>query len=347
MKYVSINNLQPGDVVADRVCDSTGRILLEKNTALTRFYIQKLKGLNFPGIYVDSELGIDIAVEDFIPISLKRETMESLYKLDITDTIDNAKRIVSYIFDKKDISLDYLDTRGEDNKIFEHSIAVAQNSVVIGKALGFNQESLVDLAVAGLLHDVGKLFGDKKLAQKASLDFSKIEGDYEEQKHPIYAYQLLKDEIDLKSTTKAAIVFHHVDENMIKNMVVKDIHVFAKIVNIANAYDNIRYRDGNINPALAVEYLKSNSGIKFNSEIVNKFLDFAPLFPVGITVFLSTGELAIVLNQNKGFPERPKIVIVSGENKGMKIDLLDRENLNIVINGSELENINQREMKVR
>ena len=59
---------------------------------------------------------------------------------------------------------------------------------------------------------------------------------------------------------------------------------------------------------------------------LNKKLDFTAVYPSGNKVLLNTGETAIVVNQNKGFPERPMVQLVMNQN-GVVYDKIEVRNL--------------------
>ena len=55
----------------------------------------------------------------------------------------------------------------------------------------------------------------------------------------------------------------------------------------------------------AVEYLKSFKNVLFDGKIVDALLDFTAVYPSGSVVVTNEGNIAVVIKQNKGFPERP------------------------------------------
>ena len=59
----------------------------------------------------------------------------------------------------------------------------------------------------------------------------------------------------------------------------------------------------------AIEYLKVFKNIKFDGKIVDALLDFTAVYPSGSVIVTNQGEVAVVIRQNKGFPERPIIQI--------------------------------------
>lgn len=66
MRCVSIYAAEPGMILANEVINSMGKVLICKNTELTRGYIEKLIEIGIPSVYIDDELskGIEIDVDE-------------------------------------------------------------------------------------------------------------------------------------------------------------------------------------------------------------------------------------------------------------------------------------------
>ena len=63
-----------------------------------------------------------------------------------------------------------------------------------------------------------------------------------------------------------------------------------------------------------VEYLKSSKGKLFDEKVVDILLEFVAVYPVGSKVMTNEGEIALIIHQNKGFPERPALKIITDKN---------------------------------
>ena len=60
----------------------------------------------------------------------------------------------------------------------------------------------------------------------------------------------------------------------------------------------------------AVEYMKGFKNILFDGQIVDILLQFTAVYPTGSIVVTNEQESAIVIKQNKNFPERPIIKVI-------------------------------------
>lgn len=94
--------------------------------------------MGFNGFYVESEIDKDVFVQPLIPDNLKNKIIKDLRMISIKSAMIDAKDIVVYILDafkENKVSLDYIENRTKDAAVFQHAIAVAEISVIIGKAL--------------------------------------------------------------------------------------------------------------------------------------------------------------------------------------------------------------------
>ena len=63
-----------------------------------------------------------------------------------------------------------------------------------------------------------------------------------------------------------------------------------------------------------VEFLKASKDTMFDAKVIDTLLDFTAVYPSGSKVLTNEKETAIVIRQNKGFPERPVLQIVTDKN---------------------------------
>ena len=118
-----------------------------------------------------------------------------------------------------------------------HSERVTMFSELIAKELGFSQEEIDNLNLAGLLHDIGKIGVDESILRKpAKLTPAEFE---EIKKHPEYAANILESIPQLRNIIPS-IRHHHerYDGNGYPNgLKGEDIPYFARILAIADTFD--------------------------------------------------------------------------------------------------------------
>lgn len=348
MRFISINNVKEGMVLSKPICNEQNKPLLREGATLSTNLIEKLKSMNYKGLYIEDELTKDIVVEDMISNETKDYTLNSLRRMDVENTVKSAEMIVDDLCAKKNISFDMLNTgAASSNNIYHHSLNVCEFAVAIGRSLGYDKSKLVDLAVSALLHDIGKICVDKNNkikvnvseALKKQCNISGNMDEYEEKMHPVYGYNLIVNNPEIKATTKQGVLFHHEDEDgksllcQAMNISSSRIYPYAKIIHICDYYDHLLTGDilgKMISPSDAYEVLNAGCGTKFNTELVGVFQRNIPAYPIGVTVTLSNGLTGVVYENNKNLPLRPKIKLETGQ----KVDL--SVVMNVTITGIQM-----------
>ena len=157
MRYVPLQEAQPGMQLATEIFDSKGRTLVGTDIVLSANYIEKLMEYGYAGVYIRDELTEDIDIESAISPGLRTKGLECLRSMNIDGCMDVAKSIVEEILSKGKISLDMMDLRNFDDYTYGHSLNVAIICGVIGMGMGLDEKEIGQLVTAALLHDLGKL----------------------------------------------------------------------------------------------------------------------------------------------------------------------------------------------
>jgi HD-GYP domain len=157
-----------------------------------------------------------------------------------------------------------------------HSVRVGKYSEIIAQELGWTQEEVEGAAVAGYLHDVGKLTVDRRIINAPYRINAKESAELN--KHPGVGYEILLPIRHPFTDVPLAAKYHHErldGRGYPDGLYDKDIPYIAKIVNLADSFDAMTtdrpYRHRR--PANEViDDLKRNSGKQFAPELVSAFL---------------------------------------------------------------------------
>ncbi|OIQ49695.1 Cyclic di-GMP phosphodiesterase response regulator RpfG [Pseudodesulfovibrio hydrargyri] len=115
-----------------------------------------------------------------------------------------------------------------------HHRRVGLASALLGNRVGIKPSSLVDLLLAGLLHDIGAFSMD------LALDGLSFDADLEE--HAVVGYRLLKDHPFLERPSRM-VLYHHTswrDLRVIRQEGDRETLLLANIVNLADRVDILR-----------------------------------------------------------------------------------------------------------
>ena len=316
MRYISIEDAEPGMLLGKPVYDAFSRMLVAKKRPLTAEYIQKLKIRGYLGFYIEDEFSEGIEVKEAISPELRNRGVDALRKKNIDATMQVAKDIVGQILHSDTISLDMVDLRTFDDYTYRHSVNVAVLSTIIGMGMGLNQSELNDVCIGAIFHDMGKLMIDGDIINKQGRltkdEFRLIK------MHPQLSLELLTNRWNVSIEAKEAILCHHENDDgsgYPRGLQKEEIPLYARIIHVADVYDALTskrpYKDP-YTPSESIEYLMGGCNILFDEKVVRAFLKWVPVYPKGVVVKLSDGRDAIVCENTKN-PIRPKVRLRSGE----------------------------------
>lgn len=157
-----------------------------------------------------------------------------------------------------------------------HCERVGKLCELIGNAMRLGPESVRELKMAGLLHDIGKIGIDESVLNKSG---KLTEAEWRDmRRHPEIGYHILRSVNEFAPIAK--YVLHHHEKidgtgypRQLKN---EEIPIQSKIISIADAYDAMSshrpYRE-DLSLSKVVEELKANAGSQFDPEILKIFID--------------------------------------------------------------------------
>jgi HD-GYP domain-containing protein (c-di-GMP phosphodiesterase class II) len=156
-----------------------------------------------------------------------------------------------------------------------HSVRVGKYSEIIGRELGWGEDEVEGAAVAGYLHDVGKLTVERKIINAPYRINAKESAELN--KHPAVGFEILSPIHHPYTDVPLAAKYHHErldGHGYPDGLYDRQIPYIAKIVNLADSFDAMTtdrpYRRRR--PANEVfEDLQRNSGKQFAPEIVSAF----------------------------------------------------------------------------
>ncbi|MDD6491709.1 MAG: HD domain-containing protein [Firmicutes bacterium] len=326
MKLCTVSELKGGEVLAKAIMTSEFRILLSEETVLRPEYIQKIEELGITEVYVKEDDQVHTQevvllksdVENFFRDRVKSILEKHTYShndelMELSQTADN---IIMNILQEEEVVEKIFDIKERSSDIYEHSISICSLGTLTALKLKLPKEKVHDIGVGCLLHDLGLRYLTIEYTDQDVSTLSKIEfAEY--MKHPVYGYSAVKNENWISDTSKNIILYHH--ERMDGSgypLKAKDIPFEAQIVNICDTFDEMICGIGckRLKVYEAVEYLKTFKGIKYNSEIVDVFLEFTAVYPAGSQVLLSDHSIGKVIRQNKEFPDRPVVQLIKDKN---------------------------------
>ncbi len=225
---------------------------------------------------------------------------------------ETAQNIITDILEEEEVVEKVYDVRERSADIYEHSLQVCTIAALIALKLGMTEKQVYDISVGSLIHDLGLRYLVVRYEdQDINLLPKKEQEEYK--KHPIYAYTAIKNETWLSEAAKEIVLNHHEKKDSSGYPLGTDhFSRMTQIVGVCDEFDELICGVGKARVRVheAINNIRNYSGIWYDSDIVDAFLQLIAVYPVGSKVKTNQGETGIVMKQNAHFPERPVIRIM-------------------------------------
>ncbi|BBM64869.1 HD family phosphohydrolase [Vibrio alfacsensis] len=199
--------------------------------------------------------------------------------------------------------------RQKDSYLLEHSVNVACLLVTFGKHLGLSKDTLKQLAIGGIIHDIGKIKVDDDILQKPA---RLTPEEFEHMKlHQVYAKRIILGVKGLSDVSRDVCLMHHEKldgKGYPLGLSGDQIPLHGRMSCVVDIYDALTservYKKG-MSSAEAFKILLSLTPFHLDADLVYKFINCIGIYPVGSIVELSDGRVAIVWTSNASQPLKP------------------------------------------
>lgn len=328
MKYVHIDSVESGQYLGRTIFSSNGAVLLSEGVQLTVYMITTLRRIGVTMLYIKDPLLEDVEIVDVVSEENKRAVMQKMGEM--LQSIRSGKefntrhisvsvdRLLDDVMQNREVLLQLSDIRTKDNEQYLHALNVCTMSALIGINMGLTQTQVKELSVGALLHDIGKV---ELLTDDSNPDLRKH--------HTWRGFDLLKSKREF-SLLIAHVAFQHHEapdgSGIPRGLGDEQIHLYPKIVAVANTYDNLLYDPATGKRTLpheACETMLALSGSKLDHECVVQFMRTVSIYPTGTSVRLSNKEVGVVVGQHRGLPGRPVVRVVKKDDEELNIKEID------------------------
>jgi HD-GYP domain-containing protein (c-di-GMP phosphodiesterase class II) len=221
-----------------------------------------------------------------------------------------------------------------DVETYTHMLNVSIFSMYFSSCLGFKKSDVLDIGVAALFHDIGKMYVSRKTLHKpdqlSEQEFAHIKS------HTVLGGEFMLKYVDSLGILPVVVSFeHHLKYDMSgypRLPLLRKQHIASSIVSICDVYDALSQRRGykqDYSPDVVYSIMIKGRGTAFYPDLLDNFFKFMGLWPIGAVVELNDQSIALVREQNESDIRRPKIEIVSPIEKKCMVDLAQDSRLSI------------------
>ena len=240
------------------------------------------------------------------------------------ELLDNVVNELTYRLDHQPLH-EYLDLSYHGNLkryISRHCLNVSKLAMFLARSLGMGAEDVREVAICGLLHDVGMMKVKQEVFTKhAALD----QEEWEQVKgHPIEGALLLTKEVVLRDVVARVALEHHEKPDGTGYPAGKkknETHLYARLINVVDTYGAMVSPRAHRLPMLPFQAMRvvMDDGAKgmLDWDIVQAFVKALSIYPIGSYLRLEGGEIARVVRSQPEIPEKPVIAVVADAQRNL------------------------------
>jgi HD-GYP domain-containing protein (c-di-GMP phosphodiesterase class II) len=236
-----------------------------------------------------------------------------------------VQKTIHLIMEDESILLGLTTIKNYDEYTFNHSCNVSIYSLATGRRLGFPKETLAELGMTALFHDLGKSKISKEVLNKPGT-LNQAEWVLMK-KHPLTGVETvlnLKQLGEINPRMVIGIFDHHLKSDLSgypKLFRKRKVSLFGRILQIADAYDAMTtpriYKKVAYTPEQALAIMLKDKGVQFDPILLKIFIGLVGIYPIGSLVLLDNREMGIVLKPNPDpqWMDRPTVMVVTRDEK--------------------------------
>lgn len=320
MLKISVNSLKPGTRLGKDIYSKDSKLLLRRGTFITQAHLNVFAKRRIREVYIlESDLPVKVlpdfecvynnclnTVKSFM---LRAKLGEGLDFEEIGETINS---LFEQVLNQADILKKMRLIKKKGEYLFSHSVNVALLCMLLGKWLDCEPVTIKELGLAGLFHDIGKVYVDEAILNKpgrlTAAEFEHIK------KHTLLGYIFLNDNSWINKSISSAVLMHHERADGSGYPLGKkgyDVNFYAAVVAVADIYDAItsdRVYSPKRSPCVAMETIWDESFGRLNPKITKVFFDRMTSFFMGKRVLLSNNQEGTVVYVDPGEPTKPTVM---------------------------------------
>lgn len=249
-----------------------------------------------------------------------------------------AERIMASVERNKDTLISLARIKTKDDYTFMHSVSVSALMITFARANDFDEDTIREVAIGGLLHDIGKMITPNEILNKPG----KLTDDefVIMRNHVVESQELLKDRTDLSKNVTDVIFQHHekIDGTGYPLRLTGDqqsvIGKMSAIVDIYDALTSIRVYKTAWEPCATLKKMMQWTDNHLDKEQMMRFIRCVGIYPVGTLIEMESGRIGVVMDQHESSLMQPIVNFMYKKNIGYQspklVDLSKVKNEKII-----------------
>lgn len=352
LQRLALAFVRPGMALARDVYDEDGTIMLSAGTVLTERLISRLEKRQILSVFVRNPCIELPEISDSVKEATRsrarmmvEHAFNSIKKAEQFSMSEEEQKIVHKVVEEVTqdplavVHMAHINRNSRD--IMAHSVNVSLLSTATALAMGINNlETLHELALAALLHDIGLLMIPQDLLTRR--DSLKPEENLIYREHANWGFAILQESDSLPRSVALVAQQHHehADGSGYPHQLTNStLHPFSRIVAAVNAYETMcitfAERSG-CKTHLAYESILAGAGSRFDLQVAKALLTRLPMYPPGSLVELTNGLVGVVISADSNLPHRPTLKILGDSSDSLfkehyLLDLVELENQTLFV----------------
>lgn len=320
MQFVKIEDLKPGMRIARPIYSKKGVLLFERDSKLNQNGIDSIKNFGLIGLFVlePAEPAPPMSPED-----IEFERFQTIHSFAIQDELNsmlNNRKFIKLPNIVADITKGYglLDKkinfaqslRTKEDYIYRHCLNVAMLCAILGHKYGLRNEEMRDTITSAIVHDIGKLMAPAELRDKEDRD---IQDERSLENYQLEGFEILDEMFQSSPNVKRiaaqslTMLQNYREGTERSNMKLVE---GTKIMVVAEYFDTLTAMRFGGKPESELDVLRNMQAAPdtFDPRAVKALIDGINILSEGISVVLSTGDTALILQENPRNILRPMVL---------------------------------------
>ncbi len=315
--FRTVNDASPDDFL--KVCQT-----LSSEGGIRRYQQPPIVDEEDKSSRLEAELLYTAPLVDDIQNSLQslQNSLSTNSEFSFEIVTDRISELAESIERNSDAALWLCRLRSTDEYSYDHALDVSIHLMAFAHHLGMPAAEVEELGMVGLLQDVGKVDIPvevlNKLGELNDEEYRLI------QSHVASSLEILAGRRTLSNKLLEIVASHHErldGGGYPRQLKGEKIPFKAELSGIVDSYcamirNRVYHKAQSSHKAL--EQLMRMRGTRFRELVVDQFMQFMGLYPVGSLVELNTGEVAVVIQQNKVRRLKPRLMILLAADKSVE-----------------------------